>query len=36
MTAPLDRRIEAARAPLFAPLGLALPLGIEQVAREDF
>ena len=35
MTAPLDRRMEAARAPLFAPLGLALPLGIEQVARED-
>ncbi|MDE0059125.1 MAG: hypothetical protein OXP07_13460 [Defluviicoccus sp.] len=36
MTAPLDRRIENAAAPLFAPLGLALPLGIEQVAREDF
>ena len=36
MTAPLDRRLEAARVPLFAPLGLALPLRIEQVAREDF
>ena len=28
--------MEAARAPLFAPLGLALPLRIEQVAREEF
>ena len=36
MTAPLDRRMESAPAPLFAPLGLALPLRIEQVDREAF
>ncbi len=37
MTAPpLDRRMERAPAPLFAPLGLALPLRIEQVDRDAF
>ena len=35
-TAPLDRRLEGAPAPLFAPLGLALPLRIEQISREEF
>ena len=36
MTLALDRRLEAAPAPLFAPLGLALPLQIEQIGREAF
>ncbi len=36
MTTPLDRRLEAAPAPLFAPLGLALPLRVEQTGREAF
>ena len=36
MTVPLDRRLEAAPAPLFAPLGLALPLRIEQIGRDAF
>ena len=36
MTVPLDRRMETASAPLFAPLGLALPLGVEQTGREAF
>ena len=36
MTMPLDRRLETAAAPLFAPLGLALPLRIEQTDREEF
>ena len=36
MTIPLDRRMETASAPLFAPLGLALPLGVEQTGREAF
>ncbi len=36
MTLPLDRRLEAAPAPLFAPLGLALPLRVEQTGREAF
>ena len=36
MTVPLDRRMESASAPLFAPLGLALPLGVEQTGREEF
>ena len=36
MATPLDRRLEAAPAPLFAPLGLALPLRIEQTGRDAF
>lgn len=36
MTVPLDRRLETARTPLFAPLGLALPLRIEQTGRDEF
>ncbi|MDE0410209.1 MAG: hypothetical protein OXN81_20380 [Alphaproteobacteria bacterium] len=36
MTVPLDRRLESAPAPLFAPLGLALPLRIEQTGRDAF
>lgn len=36
MTVPLDRRLESAPAPLFAPLGLALPLRVEQTGREEF
>lgn len=36
MTMPLDRRMEGAPAPLFAPLGLALPLRVEQTGRDAF
>ena len=36
MTAPLDRLMEAAPAPLFVPLGLALPLRVEQVGMDEF
>ena len=36
MATPLDRRLEAAPAPLFAPLGLALPLRIEQTGPDEF
>ena len=36
MATPLDRRLEAVTAPLFAPLGLALPLRIEQIGRDEF
>ena len=36
MTSLLDRRMESAPGPLFVPLGLALPLRIEQVDRESF
>ena len=36
MTTPLDRLMESAPGPLFAPLGLALPLRIEQAERDEF
>lgn len=36
MTLPLDRHLESAPAPLFAPMGLALPLRIEQTGRDAF
>ncbi len=36
MTVSLDRRMEGAPSPLFAPLGLALPLRIEQTGRDQF
>ena len=36
MTLPLDRRLESAPGSLFAPLGLALPLRIEQTGRDAF
>lgn len=36
MAGPLDRRLEAATGSLFAPLGLALPLRIEQCGMDEF
>ncbi|MDE0174430.1 MAG: hypothetical protein OYH76_24920 [Defluviicoccus sp.] len=36
MTVPLDRRLESAPGPLFAPMGLALPLRVEQTGRDAF